>query len=187
MQSYIITERNTDYIKELTGQTITLLNYPLHQLNSMQAWVLRDITTGNLYLQSYNTIVGMLDTKTNTFFEFGKYSRTTSKQVTTFCNMYNCDRVLMKWQLTNVSHETLVLSKQLREVKNMKYYSVVLDKGKQADTLRALLKLADIYHEASEYYGDSIHFSIYTCESVKRALDIFIDTIIWQRSNNLKQ
>lgn len=70
------------------------------QFRSMQA----DIGTpvfvnvdANEYLvqpfQSYTTIVGFVDNMTHTFYEVGKYSRTTSKQVTVFCNTYGYNKV----------------------------------------------------------------------------------------------
>lgn len=40
------------------------------------------------FLKSYNTIVGIADYENNTFTEFGKYSVTTSKQVTFFYNFF---------------------------------------------------------------------------------------------------
>lgn len=43
--------------------------------------------------QSYTTIVGFVDNMTHTFYEIGKYSRTTSKQVTIFCNTYGYNKV----------------------------------------------------------------------------------------------
>lgn len=53
------------------------------QLNTMQAWVLRDYN-GNLFLQSYGTLVSVKWADTHEFERFGKWSVTTSKQQTTF-------------------------------------------------------------------------------------------------------
>lgn len=40
-----------------------------------------------ILLKSYETIVGFVDCTENIFYEFGKYSRTTSKQMTQIYNM----------------------------------------------------------------------------------------------------
>ena len=51
---------------------------------------------GSYYLfKSYSTIVGIIDELNNTFIELGKYSRTTSKQVTQYINKMGYDRVLI--------------------------------------------------------------------------------------------
>lgn len=48
------------------------------QLDSKQAWILQD-RNGNLFLQSYGTIVSVKWTDTHEFMRFGKWSVTTSK------------------------------------------------------------------------------------------------------------
>jgi hypothetical protein len=48
------------------------------QLKSMQAWAIYD-TMGNIWLQSYNTIVSVKWADTGTFERLGKWSVTTSK------------------------------------------------------------------------------------------------------------
>ena len=70
------------------------------QFRSMQADIGSPVfvnVDGNDYLvqpfQSYTTIVGLVDEATHTFYEVGKYSRTTSKQVTVFCNTYGYNKV----------------------------------------------------------------------------------------------
>lgn len=58
-----------------------------NRIRSMNAYTTDAIEIdGNYYrfLKSYNTIVGIVDYGNNTFTEFGKYSVTTSKQVTVF-------------------------------------------------------------------------------------------------------
>lgn len=58
-----------------------------NRIRSMNAYTTDAIEIdGNYYrfLKSYNTIVGIVDYSNNTFTEFGKYSVTTSKQVTVF-------------------------------------------------------------------------------------------------------
>lgn len=58
-----------------------------------QAEILVSAYGAPLLFKSYDTIVGVIvDGK---FYELGKYSRTTSKQVTQFCNIYDLERVLM--------------------------------------------------------------------------------------------
>ena len=49
-------------------------------------------------IKSYNTIVGFVDNNDGIIYEYGKYSRTTSKQVTQICNQwfgYSYKRVLV--------------------------------------------------------------------------------------------
>ena len=74
------------------------------QFHSMQADVGEpiEVTIGNtdyavIPFQSYTTVVGfvVLD-DIHTFYEVGKYSRTTSKQVTRFCNENNLKKVFIE-------------------------------------------------------------------------------------------
>ena len=50
-----------------------------------------------ILIKSYNTIVAMVDTYQNKLFEFGKYSRTTSKQITQINNQMfsECERIFI--------------------------------------------------------------------------------------------
>lgn len=95
MQNYTITNFNEEYFKQIGQEELCYFgNYGFgKQLDSKQAWIY-DFGFG-LVLQSYNTLVGFLDYSKNTFYEFGKYSQTTSKQVTTLCRKLDCERVLL--------------------------------------------------------------------------------------------
>ena len=53
------------------------------QLDSKQAWILRDVD-GNLFLQSYSTIVSIKWADTHDFMRLGRFSVTTSKHQTLF-------------------------------------------------------------------------------------------------------
>ncbi len=62
-----------------------------------QAWFSQLLDFDNLRLfKSYNTIVALVDISEGVFYELGKWSTTTSKQVTQFYNAYyrNFKRVL---------------------------------------------------------------------------------------------
>ena len=63
-----------------------------------QAWYSELLDFGNLRLfKSYETIVALIDISDGVFYELGKWSVTTSKQVTQFYNRYyrNFTRVLV--------------------------------------------------------------------------------------------
>lgn len=59
----------------------------VRQLGQCQAWALIE-DAGRILFQSYNTICGYIEN--NVFYEFGKYSRTTSKQRAKFLKEYLC-------------------------------------------------------------------------------------------------
>ena len=69
------------------------------RFRSCQAWIGTITYEGITYglVKSYATIVGLIDYEERKFYELGKYSRTTSKQVTQIYNsMYTfCDRELV--------------------------------------------------------------------------------------------
>ena len=56
------------------------------QFRSCQAWVSDAVADRYRLIKSYRTIVAMVDTEEHIVFEFGKYSTTTSKQVTQIIN-----------------------------------------------------------------------------------------------------
>lgn len=57
------------------------------QVNRCQAWYYRD-RNGDLYLQSYNTLVAVYEVESKTLYSFGRYSRTTYQHVRKFRNNY---------------------------------------------------------------------------------------------------
>lgn len=95
MKTYTITDYNESYFLKV-GAQIERAQFGENatQLDSKQAWIHR--IGKYIVLQSYNTLVGVLDSENMTFFEFGKYSRTTSAQVSSFCALYGCKRELIK-------------------------------------------------------------------------------------------
>ena len=62
-----------------------------------QAWWSNLINEQFKLLKSYNTIVALVDTENHKFYELGKWSTTTSKQVTQYYNKFysNFDRYLV--------------------------------------------------------------------------------------------
>lgn len=70
------------------------------KFRSMQAcysYELYDREIGEFqFFKSYNTIVGIWEKRTDTFYELNKWSTTTSKQVTTFIRTYEIkNRILI--------------------------------------------------------------------------------------------
>jgi len=60
-----------------------------HRVRSMNAYIIDLIIINNRlyrFVKSYDTIVAVYDYDENTYTEFGKYSATTSKQVTVIFN-----------------------------------------------------------------------------------------------------
>ena len=59
-----------------------------------QAWTSNVLQKRYILIKSYQTIVGIVDLQDEEFFEIGKYSPTTSKQVTQIYNSMfrNCNR-----------------------------------------------------------------------------------------------
>ena len=59
-----------------------------------QAWTSQCLRGRYFLIKSYNTIVGIVDVQDNEFFEIGKYSPTTSKQITQIHNSMfrSCNR-----------------------------------------------------------------------------------------------
>lgn len=55
------------------------------QFNYCQAWI-GDISPRYSLIKSYFTIVGLVDHEEKVVYELGKWTRTTSKQVTQICN-----------------------------------------------------------------------------------------------------
>lgn len=56
------------------------------QFRKCQAWVSGLIDNRYFLIKSYRTIVGLVDTSTGDFYEIGKYSPATSKQMTQIYN-----------------------------------------------------------------------------------------------------
>ena len=56
------------------------------QFHKCQAWISDELDERFRLIKSYNTIVGLVDTKVKKVYEIGKYSKTTSKQFTQICN-----------------------------------------------------------------------------------------------------
>ena len=64
------------------------------QVGKKNAYVSQCLQNRFFLIKSYNTIVGIVDDQEADFFEIGKYSRTTSKQMTQIYNsrFSDCDR-----------------------------------------------------------------------------------------------
>lgn len=64
------------------------------QFNHCNAYISQCLKNRFFLIKSYSTIVGIVDDQEADFFEIGKYSRTTSKQVTQIYNQMfrDCDR-----------------------------------------------------------------------------------------------
>ena len=70
-------------VQELTGSA-EYLTIKWRRYKSCQAWI---GTIGDYSLiKSYKTIVGLVDDENRKFYELGKYSRTTSRQMTRIYN-----------------------------------------------------------------------------------------------------
>jgi len=69
-----------------------------HQFNHCQAWVSECLHNRFFLIKSYQTIVGIVDDQEGDFFEMGKYSTTTSKQMTQIFRQRfsDCERKLIR-------------------------------------------------------------------------------------------
>lgn len=87
MQRYELIEKNIAVLEfhNHYGYDKTFpLTFPnVIQLDNKQAWILRDYD-GNLFLQSYSTIVSIKWADTHEFMRLGRFSVTTSKHQTLF-------------------------------------------------------------------------------------------------------
>ncbi len=61
------------------------------RFRSCQAWVSNLIDGRYRLIKSYRTIVGLIDNVSREYYEIGKYSSTTSKQVTQIYNAFYRD------------------------------------------------------------------------------------------------
>lgn len=68
------------------------------RIKSRQMWISQLLGNRYVLIKSYSTIVGMADTDERKVYEFGKYSPTTSKQMTQLCHeqFYLYDRELLQ-------------------------------------------------------------------------------------------
>lgn len=68
------------------------------RFNHCQAWISQCLRNRFFLIKSYNTIVGIVDDQEADFFEMGKYSPTTSKQMTQIYRQRfsDCDRHLIR-------------------------------------------------------------------------------------------
>lgn len=68
------------------------------RIKSRQMWISQLLDSRYILIKSYSTIVGMVDTDERKVYEFGKYSPTTSKQMTQLCReqFYLYDRELLQ-------------------------------------------------------------------------------------------
>ena len=78
-------ERALETAKELVRSPEIMMTH-WQQFNHCNAWVSGCIKNRFFLIKSYQTIVGIVDDQEADFFEIGKYSRTTSKQVTQIYN-----------------------------------------------------------------------------------------------------
>jgi len=90
-------ERAVTTARELTSLKGMLENgRPIKwtQFNHCNAYISQCLKNRFFLIKSYSTIVGIVDDQEADFFEIGKYSRTTSKQVTQIYNQMfrDCDR-----------------------------------------------------------------------------------------------
>lgn len=74
-------------------KTFAMLNDRWERFGYKQAEILFNEFNRPVLFKSYDTIVGVISD--DKFYELGKYSTTTSKQVTQFCNAYGLDRELL--------------------------------------------------------------------------------------------
>ena len=79
--------------QELTS-LIPSLSIQWNRVGYKQAWTSQCLQKRYFLIKSYSTIVGIVDVQEGEFFEIGKYSPTTSKQVTQIYNSMfrNCNR-----------------------------------------------------------------------------------------------
>lgn len=86
--------------RELSGIKGILANGGIHwtRVKSRQMWTSQLLDNRYILIKSYSTIVGMVDTDERKVYEFGKYSPTTSKQMTQLCGekFYLYDRELLQ-------------------------------------------------------------------------------------------
>lgn len=68
------------------------------RIKSRQMWISQLLDSRYILIKSYSTIVGMVDIEERKVYEFGKYSPTTSKQMTQLCHeqFYLYDRELLQ-------------------------------------------------------------------------------------------
>lgn len=62
-----------------------------YQYHACQAWYSELLEEKYVLFRSYNTFVALVNTETRCFIELGKWSRTTSKQVSRFYNEFYSD------------------------------------------------------------------------------------------------
>lgn len=86
--------------RELSGVKGILENRGLNwtRVKSRQMCTSQLLDNRYILIKSYSTIVGMVDTDERKVYEFGKYSQTTSKQITQLCHeqFYLYDKELLQ-------------------------------------------------------------------------------------------
>ena len=75
--------------RELKGK-----NIQWRRVGAKQAWISNMLDGQYFLIKSYATIVGLVDMDENKYYEIGKYSPTTSRQMTQIhrSNFSNCER-----------------------------------------------------------------------------------------------
>lgn len=77
--------------KILSNCKASTMHYPIEtkwtRFNHKQCWVSNCINNRYFLVKSYNTIVAVIDDQTGELYELGKWSSTTSKQVTQLFNL----------------------------------------------------------------------------------------------------
>ena len=91
-------ERAVETARDLSSLKGVLSNGGLRwsRVKSRQMWISQCLNNRFYLIKSYSTIVGLVDDQEADFFEFGKYSPTTSKQMTQVYReqFSDCDRIL---------------------------------------------------------------------------------------------
>jgi hypothetical protein len=84
----VVAEIILEFAQELEKK---MYKHKYYQFYGCQAWYSELLEEKYVLFKSYNTIVAIVNTETKCFIELGKWSRTTSKQVTRFCNEFYSD------------------------------------------------------------------------------------------------
>lgn len=91
-------ERAVETARELSFLRGTAINegFKWSRVKSRQMWISQCLNNRFYLIKSYRTIVGIVDDQEADFFEFGKYSPTTSKQMTQLYRerFSDCNRIL---------------------------------------------------------------------------------------------
>ena len=87
------TQENINKVAELILRACgaSTMHYPVNttwkQFHKCQAWISNCINNRYFLIRSYNTIVAVIDDQNGELYELGKWSTTTSKQVTQIFNL----------------------------------------------------------------------------------------------------